>query len=144
MDEKINYEDIPKAFLFCSHKKCQRRNKCLRYQATLSIPSEVSSYTIVNPEYIAGRESSCKYYKPFCLSRFASGIDHLLDNLRHSTAVMIRKELYALMGRNMYYRIRNKERLLHPYEQEQICAIFLKYGINEPPKFDQYIDKYDW
>ena len=59
-------------------------------------------------------------------------------------AVAIRRELYTLMGRNMYYRIRNKERLLHPCEQEQIAAIFLKHGIKTKPEFDQYIDKYDW
>ena len=44
----------------------------------------------------------------------------------------------------MYYRIRNKERLLHPCEQEQIAAIFLKHGIKTKPEFDRYIDKYDW
>ena len=33
----------------------------------------------------------------------------------------------------MYYRIRNKERLLHPCEQEQIAAIFLKHGIKPNP-----------
>ena len=85
-----------------------------------------------------------RYFKPFCTSHFASGIDHLLDNISYSTAVAIRRELYTLMGRNMYYRIRNKERLLHPCEQEQIAAIFLKHGIKTKPEFDQYIDKYDW
>ena len=44
----------------------------------------------------------------------------------------------------MYYRIRNKERLLHPCEQEQIAAIFLKHGIKTKPEFDRNIDKYDW
>lgn len=44
----------------------------------------------------------------------------------------------------MYYRIRNKERLLHPCKQEQIAAIFLKHGIKTKPEFDRYIDKYDW
>ena len=34
----------------------------------------------------------------------------------------------------MYYRIRNKERLLHPCEQEQIAAIFLKHGIKTKPE----------
>ena len=89
-------------------------------------------------------ENKCDYFKPFCTSHFASGIDHLLDNISYSIAVAIRRELYTLMGRNMYYRIRNKERLLHPCEQEQIAAIFLKHGIKTKPEFDQYIDKYDW
>ena len=99
---------------------------------------------LVNPLHIAGNENKCDYFKPFCTSHFASGIDHLLDNISYSTAVAIRRELYTLMGRSMYYRIRNKERLLHPCEQEQIAAIFLKHGIKTKPEFDRYIDKYDW
>jgi hypothetical protein len=67
-----------------------------------------------------------------------------LDNIPYSTAVIIRKELYSLMGRSMFYRIRNKERMLHPDEQKQIIAVFLKHGIENKPEFDQYIDLFDW
>lgn len=144
MDEKINYKDVPKVYLYCQHKQYRRRNKCLRYQAMLSIPPTVEHYTSVNPLYIAGKESTCKYFQPFCTTRFALGMDGLLDNIPHSTAIAIRKDLYSLMGRSMFYRIRNKERLIHPTEQEQIFAIFLKHGIKTKPQFEQYIDKYDW
>ena len=44
MNEKINYKDVPKTFLYCNNKQCPRRNKCLRYQATLSIPQEIPYY----------------------------------------------------------------------------------------------------
>ena len=94
MNEKINYKDVPKTFLYCNNKQCPRRNKCLRYQATLSIPQEIPYYTAVNPLHIAGNENKCDYFKPFCTSHFASGIDHLLDNISYSTAVAIRRELY--------------------------------------------------
>lgn len=144
MEEKINYDDVPKTFLFCNHMQCPRRNKCLRYQVMLCIPQKVVSYTTVNPVHVAGNEKNCHYFKPYITSHFASGMDHLLDKVPHVTAVAIRKEMYSLMGRSMYYRIRNKERLLHPCEQEQIAAIFLKHGIKAKPEFDQYIDKYDW
>lgn len=84
------------------------------------------------------------FFSPFRTVLFASGMDHLLDNIPHAMAVTIRKEMYSLMGRNMYYRIRNKERLLHPDEQKQIAAIFSKHGIKFKPAFDKYIEKYDW
>ena len=71
-------------------------------------------------------------------------MSHLLDDIPHATAVAIRKEIYSLMGRSMYYRILNKERLLHPIEQEQIADIFRQYGISAKPAFDGYVDKYDW
>jgi hypothetical protein len=44
----------------------------------------------------------------------------------------------------MYYRIKNKERLLHPVEQNQIAAIFVKHGVKATPEFDSYVDQYDW
>lgn len=144
MNEKINYNDIPKTFLYCNYKQCPHHNKCLRYQATLCIPQDIPYYTAINPCHIAGNENNCKYFKPCKTSRFASGMDHLLDNIPYSMAMTIRKELYSLMGRSMYYRIRNKERLLHPVEQEQIAGIFLKHGITSKLEFDKYIDKYDW
>ena len=120
MNTQIDFNDIPKNYLYCTHNKCSRHSKCLRYQAALCIPQTTPYYSAVNPNHIAG------------------------DNIPHAMAVTIRKEMYSLMGRNMYYRIRNKERLLHPDEQKQIAAIFSKHGIKFKPAFDKYIEKYDW
>lgn len=144
MDNKIDYNDIPKNYLYCNHSKCPRHNKCLRFQATLCIPQDTPYYTAVNPSHIIGNETNCTFFKPFHTSLFASGMDHLLDDIPHAMAVTIREEMYSLMGRNMYYRIRNRERLLHPEEQKQIAAIFLRHGIKLKPTFDKYIEKYDW
>lgn len=44
----------------------------------------------------------------------------------------------------MGHSMRNKERLLHPIEQEQLLLFFLKHGIKSKFVFDEYIDKYDW
>ena len=144
MNQKIDFNDIPKNYLYCTHNKCPRRNECLRYQATLCIPQNVSDFRTVNPNHIIGNENNCRFFNPYCTSRFAYGIDHILDNIPYSTAVAIRKELYSLMGRSMFYRIRNKERTIHPDEQKQIIAVFLKHGIENKPEFDQYIDRFDW
>ena len=144
MNTQIDFNDIPKNYLYCTHNKCPRHNKCLRYQATLCMPQTLPYYSVVNPSHITGNENNCTFFKPFRTSLFASGMDHLLDNIPHATAVIIRKEIYSLMGRSMYYRIRNKERLLHPEEQKQIAAIFIKHEIKYEPTFDIYIEKYDW
>ena len=144
MNTQIDFNDIPKNYLYCTHNKCPRHSKCLRYQAALCIPQTTPYYSAVNPNHIAGNETNCTFFSPFRTVLFASGMDHLLDNIRHAMAVTIRKEMYSLMGRNMYYRIRNKERLLHPDEQKQIAAIFSKHGIKFKPAFDKYIEKYDW
>jgi hypothetical protein len=43
-----------------------------------------------------------------------------------------------------YYRIRNKQRRLHPLEQKQIADVFLEHGIKTKINFDEYIEDYDW
>lgn len=61
MDPKIDFNDIPKNYLYCTHSKCPRRNKCLRYQATLCIPQNVTDFRTVNPNHIAGNENNCNF-----------------------------------------------------------------------------------
>ena len=55
----------------------------------------------------------------------------------------IQNSLKSLMGKSMYYRIRNKQRRLHPSEQKQIADVFLEHGIKTKINFDEYIEDYD-
>lgn len=144
MNKKTSYDNVPKDFLYCIHDKCPRRDNCLRYQVTLDVSPKLSHYTTLNPKYITGNENECDFFKPNETTRFALGMNHLLDNVPHAVALTMRKDIYALMGRSMYYRILNEERTLHPIEQEQIADIFRKHGIKSPLVFDKYVDKYDW
>ena len=144
MNKKMGYSGVPKSFLYCNHDKCPRRGKCLRYQVALDVSQKLPYYMTVNPRRMAGNENNCDFFKLNETARFAIGMSHLLDDIPHATAIVIHKEIYSLMGRSMYYRILNKERLLHPVEQEQIAAIFRECGIKSKPVFDDYIDKYDW
>lgn len=105
---------------------------------------ELMYLSVVNPAYVAGKEKNCPCFQSDHISRFASGITHLLDKIPHVQAVRLRSALYSHFGRNMYYRIRNKERLIRPEEQEFIRQLFLKNGINEEPAFDEYVELYDW
>ena len=86
MNTQIDFNDIPKNYLYCTHNKCPRHNKCLRYQATLCMPQTLPYYSVVNPSHITGNENNCTFFKPFRTSLFASGMDHLLDNIPHATA----------------------------------------------------------
>ena len=81
MNQKIDFNDIPKNYLYCTHNKCPRRNECLRHQATLCIPQNVPDFRTVNPNHIIGNENNCRFFNPYCTSRFACGIDHILDNI---------------------------------------------------------------
>ena len=49
MNKKIDFNDVPKNYLYCTYNKCPRRNECLRHQATLRIPQNVPDFRTVNP-----------------------------------------------------------------------------------------------
>lgn len=143
MDENFNYEQVPKNYLHCQHAQCQRSADCLRFLAASRINSSVSSFSIVNPAYVAGK-AECPYFKPGQLIRFASGITHLFDNLPHTKAIKVRRIICNHFGKNTYYRFRSKERLIKPEEQDFIREVFVKENVEEEPLFDRYIDRYDW
>ena len=52
--------------------------------------------------------------------------------------------MIAELQRATYYRCWRKERLIKPGEQERIRQIFLKWGINEEPVYDEYVEQYEW
>ena len=45
MHTQIDFNDIPKNYLYCTHNKCPRHSKCLRYQAALCIPQTTPYYS---------------------------------------------------------------------------------------------------
>lgn len=144
MEKDFDYNSIPKTYLYCLNAQCPHSAQCLRHQVAMHADPELMYLSVVNPAYVAGKEKNCPCFQSDHISRFASGITHLLDKIPHVQAVRLRSALYSHFGRNMYYRIRNKERLIRPEEQEFIRQLFLKNGINEEPAFDEYVELYDW
>ena len=49
----------------------------------------------------------------------------------------------AHLGRNTYYRCKQKKRLVRPKEQAYIKKLFLAQGITEEPQYDEYMEYYD-
>lgn len=144
MEKNFDYNTVPKTYLHCLNAHCPHAAECLRYQVSLYATPETAIISVLNPTHVAGKEKKCSYFQPDRLLRFALGITHLLDKLPHTEALRLKQEIYNHFQRNMYYRIYNKERLIHPKEQEYIRQLFLRNGIKEEPAFDEYVDKYDW
>jgi len=143
MKKDFDYNEVPQGYLHCLHAQCTRSTDCLRFLITPYVYSHRPSIKVVNPTHIAGEEE-CQYFQADRLSRFAIGITHLLDNLPHAQALRIKQILFHHFQRNMYYRIRNKERLIKPSEVSFIHRLFQEEGITEEPVFDEYVLKYDW
>lgn len=144
MNDTLNYDEVPNNYLRCIHNTCPHQERCLRYTVARCTPDTVPSYPIVNPQYISGKEDTCDVFRSNQKVKFAYGITHILDNVPYKTAIAIRKELYQELGRNMFYRVLNKERPLYPDEQEEIAALLRQHGIVERPEFDRYAYEYDW
>ena len=79
-----------------------------------------------------------------CLrQRFARGITCLFDDIPLRKAETIKSQLIAHLGRNTYYRCKQKKRLVRPKEQAYIKKLFLAQGITEEPQYDEYMEYYD-
>ena len=53
--------------------------------------------------------------------------------------------MYDLSARTISFKVRyNVEYTLSPAEQQQVLNILKHCGVLQPPKFDAYIEDYDW
>lgn len=142
--ENFDYSLVPYSFMHCIHASCVHANDCLRYRVMQHATSDRESLSIVNPARIPGNGNKCRHFLADKKVQFALGITHLLNNVPYNKALEIKRELKSYLERSTYYRIRNKERLIKPEEQNYIRQLFLRKGINEEPVFDAYIEQYEW
>lgn len=144
MKENFDYASMPVSFTHCLNDQCTRGEQCLRRRMALLIPPGRGTVNVVNP--FTNRSASgedCPYFLEDKPQRFARGITHLLSRIPHEDAVVIKKQIFARLGRNFYYRSLNKERLIRPNEQEAIARMFREQGLTDPPVFDEYVDYYE-
>jgi len=144
MLQDFDYNTVPITFVHCMHSQCPNADNCLRYQVVLHVTPERGHIPVVNPARISGNGENCPEFFSDRKSNFALGITHLLDNIPHFIALEIKNEIFAYFKRNTYYRILHKERLITPAEQKFITRLFRSKGINEQPKFDKYVEQYEW
>ncbi|MEG1564943.1 MAG: DUF6078 family protein [Bacteroides sp.] len=144
MKSDFDYSSVPYDFAHCFIEQCPLATECLRHQVALHVSPQCETLTIVNPAIPAHGTNSCPYFKTDKLVHYASGISSLLNNLIYAEAISIKQRLLDHFGRNTYYRFKRKERLISPSEQAYISQLFRDKGITEEPKYDEYVDQYDW
>ncbi|MDH6306496.1 hypothetical protein M2459_003248 [Parabacteroides sp. PF5-5] len=144
MEKDSNYQQAPYSYLRCLQAQCPRAAECLRFQAASHASVKTTSFFVVNPIYIAGKEKECPHFQEDRLECFALGITQLYDAIPYVKVLKIRRMLQFYLHRSTYYRIKTKKRYIHPEEQSLIRDIFRKEGIKEEPVFDELVYKYDW
>ncbi len=138
------YKNAPHNFMHCMNTECAHSNECLRHQAMQYITPQKASLHILTPALYAENKENCGFFLPEAKLRYAMGITRLLNSLPYHLSVEINNHLARYFRKTTYYRIRNKERLITPSEQEYIRQLFISKGIKEEPIFDEYVNKYDW
>lgn len=143
MLEKFNYALVPNRFLHCFHPDCPQSGECLRYQVGTFLPKDLRSVLVVSPVYEPTKEG-CTYFKTCQPVVYAEGMDRMLYDLPYHKATDIKQRMLAHFGKTYFYRLKRKERQFTPKDQLFVGRLFQNAGIQEKPKFDAYIEEYDW
>ncbi|MDR0892609.1 MAG: DUF6078 family protein [Mediterranea sp.] len=139
--EDFDYSLIPGNFLYCLNRQCPRSGECLRYLLSEYGASKDDAITVVSPTFVT---RDCRFYAPNRKVRFALGITTLYDDLPHKVMRTLKQMLIAYFSQATYYRWKRQERLISPEEQGIILCIFRSVGIQSAPRYDQYVEQYEW
>lgn len=143
----FDYAQLPSGYVLCPNEACPRAGQCLRQALFNGVPASCKYIRILSPA--AARQAAgpqCPHFRALETRRFAQGIDALLAQLRtfpYDDAVWLKRKVYEYFGKNKYYDIKNRIRLVTPEEQEEVVSIFRRRGITALPVYDEYIDKFD-
>lgn len=143
MLENFDYTLVPGQFAHCFHGNCQRAGECLRYQITTFLSGDLCRVMTVNPLYTPADEG-CSYFKSCIPLVYVEGMSRMFADLPYEKANVIKQKMLAHFGKTYFYRLKRKERCFTPEDQMFVKRIFQNVGIEEQPKYDAYIERFDW
>lgn len=144
MEEELDFSEVPHQYTACLHQQCPQADTCLRRLVAICMPDDIADWSFIPPRYLAAQQGSCPHYRPRKRVRYARGFIKTLNKLPHKQMQEIVYLLTHYFNRRTYYRVRKGERPLSPSEQQGIRDLLKRHGVEEPWKFDDYFDTYDW
>ena len=136
--------EVPTNYTLCIKGDCPRAAMCLHYKATQMIPADVMKWSILSPAYLAQTEGECPHYRTAEKVKYARGFVRMMSALTMNQAHVVKDNIVATFGMNMYYRMRRGDRLITPTEQEAIYQMLEQQGVTTRPEFDAYEKDYLW
>lgn len=138
INDFLSLDTFPKSYEACFLENCAVREDCLHHlyfklRPTSNIwgdaifPSALMLENLVN-----GR---CRMFHAKKLVTCYAGFSYFFDEVRHKDLPYLRNEIYAYFrGRSNFYRYGKAERgyLYTQSMAEDVKALFMKYGYNEP------------
>lgn len=143
MDNDFDFSQVPFNWPLCYVGQCPRHEECLRYQANLHAPKQVTTHPCVMPTAL--EYDSCPHFHPIRKVRAAAGFRYIVSELKEKDLYPIRVEMTAYLGsRATYYRYKNGQLLLTPAQQERIKKILQRHGYTNEVRFDGYQEIYQF
>ena len=141
MNKSFDFSQVPDNWAICHLADCARCDECMRYQAFMAAPKNITQHQCVLPAALS--KKSCPHFHPIEIVRAAKGFRHIFDEIKAKHQAEVRHRLIAYLGsESSYYRYRNGSRMLMPEQQEWIRKLLEHYGYTETLEFDAYEDVY--
>ena len=137
-------ETVPTNYILCLKGDCPKAETGLHHVATQIMPAEVQKWSILSPAYLAQIEGECPHYRSAEKVQYARGFVRMMSALTVNQAHVVKDNIVATFGMNMYYRMRRGDRLITPTEQEAIYQMLEQQGVTTRPEFDAYEKDYLW
>lgn len=133
--KNMDFDLVPTGWPLCFRDECGQRDRCLRYQAGMAVPTEQLTATAVVPQPLT--EAGCRAFHAIREERVAWGFTHLFDAVSHRDYAALRREVEQLLGsRYAYHRYHTGERKLREEQQRQIARLLAVHGYPSAPVFD--------
>ena len=137
-------ETVPTNYTLCIKSECPKAATCLHHKATQMMSVDTMKWSIFSPAYLAQMKGECPHYRSAEKVQYARGFVRMMSALTVNQAHVVKDNIVATFGMNMYYRMRRGDRLITPTEQEAIYQILEQQGVTARPEFDAYVEDYLW
>lgn len=143
----------PASFVRCTVAEggCPLRDTCLRslthHETVYAQEADEWVATVVNlwNPAVKSCTAECQAYRSTEKVKCARGFRHLFDRVPKGCYARVRAEVeHVFTNRRFFFFCQKGERLTSPDEQKCIANIFKKYGIEEAPQYDEFVETYNW
>jgi len=133
----FSWKDVPSGWALCFNQSCPLHEHCLRFQAGVLAPSDLTVSRCVTPRALT--EERCKVFTSMEPTKMARGFSTIYQKVLKRDYTSLRKFMTNLLsGKRYYYEYKRGERLLSPEQQSDIRELFASFGYKDSVQFDSY------
>ena len=133
----FSWKDVPSGWALCFNQSCPLHEHCLRFQAGVLAPPDLTVTRCVTPRALTGER--CKVFTSMEPTKMARGFSTIYQKVLKRDYTSLRKFMTNLLsGKRYYYEYKRGERLLSPEQQSDIRELFASFGYKDSVQFDSY------